>query len=49
VEVTRFKRYLEVSLVDVTDVEPARSYVPPHRYCYEDHRVAMRPTEWPLY
>jgi hypothetical protein len=24
-------------------------YVPPHRYCYEDHRVDLRPDEWPLY
>ncbi len=22
--------------------------IPPHRYEYDDHRVLLRPTEWPL-
>jgi hypothetical protein len=32
------------------EVEPDHHpYVPPHRYRYEDHRVDLRPTDWPLY
>jgi nucleotide-binding universal stress UspA family protein len=49
VEVARPKAYNYVELSDVIEVEPHRSYVPPHRYCYEDHRVDFRPIEWPLY
>jgi nucleotide-binding universal stress UspA family protein len=49
VEVARAKTYRDVSLVEVTEVEPTHSYVPPHRYFYEDHRVMLRPAEWPLY
>lgn len=41
VEVARTKRY-----------EPApheeHDAIPPHRYTYEDHRVNLRPPEWPL-
>jgi len=49
VEIARPKRYAEVELLPVEPVDPVRSYVPPHRYTYEDHRVNLRPAEWPLY
>lgn len=49
VEVARPKRYPalpEPAAVEaeITDHTP----IPPHRYEYEDHRVLLRPTEWPL-
>ncbi|HET7505123.1 MAG TPA: universal stress protein [Kofleriaceae bacterium] len=52
VEVARPKGYPEVELIPVEPVgveHPHRPYVPPHRYTYEDHRVNLRPAEWPLY
>jgi len=50
VEVARPKQYPEVDLMPVVEVESQSStYVPPHRYEYEDHRVLLRPVEWPLY
>ena len=49
VEIARAKRYPEVTLVPVEPVDPVHTYVPPHRYTYEDHRVNLRPAEWPLY
>lgn len=49
VEVARPKTYDYVQLADIIEVEPHRSYVPPHRYWYDDHRVQLRPNEWPLY
>lgn len=49
VEVARLKQYPEVELIPVESVEPHHTYVPPHRYTYEDHRVNLRPAEWPLY
>jgi|KBSMisStaDraftv2_1062788.scaffolds.fasta_scaffold358129_2 nucleotide-binding universal stress UspA family protein len=49
VEIARTKRYPEVTLVPVEPVDPVHTYVPPHRYTYEDHRVNLRPAEWPLY
>jgi nucleotide-binding universal stress UspA family protein len=49
VEVARPKTYPKVELLAVEQVEPHNSYVPPHRYTYEDHRVNLRPAEWPLY
>ena len=49
VEVVRPKRYPEVTLLPIEAVEPHHTYVPPHRYTYEDHRVNLRPAEWPLY
>jgi nucleotide-binding universal stress UspA family protein len=49
VEVARSKTYPDVELVPVEPVEPRNTYVPPHRYTYEDHRVNLRPAEWPLY
>jgi nucleotide-binding universal stress UspA family protein len=50
VEVARPKKYAEVELQTVEHVDvPHPTYVPPHRYTYEDHRVNLRPAEWPLY
>ncbi len=49
VEVARPKTYDYVELQEVVEVEPHKHYVPPHRYSYEDHRLEMRPNEWPLY
>jgi hypothetical protein len=49
VEVARAKAYPAVELATIVPVEPTHSYVPPHRYEYEDHRVNLRPPEWPLY
>jgi len=49
VEIARAKRYPDVVLMPVEPVDPVHSYVPPHRYTYEDHRVNLRPAEWPLY
>lgn len=49
VEVARSKRYPEVPLANIVPAEPTGHYVPPHRYEYEDHRVNLRPPEWPLY
>lgn len=49
VEVARAKTYDYVELSNIVEVAPHRTYVPPHRYTYEDHRAEMRPPEWPLY
>lgn len=51
VEIARPKKYRDVELPEVIDVEPDHEhpYIPPHRYTYEDHRVNLRPPEWPLY
>jgi nucleotide-binding universal stress UspA family protein len=49
VEIARAKRYPDVVLTPVEPVDPVHTYVPPHRYTYEDHRVNLRPAEWPLY
>lgn len=49
VEVARPKTYDYVQLANIIEVEPHLSYVPPHRYWYEDHRLELRPIEWPLY
>ena len=49
VEIARAKRYPDVELIPVEPVDPVHTYVPPHRYTYEDHRVNLRPAEWPLY
>jgi nucleotide-binding universal stress UspA family protein len=50
VEVARARHYATVELATIIPVEPDRHhYVPPHRYEYEDHRVNLRPPEWPLY
>lgn len=50
VEVARPKEYADVNLLPVVETEPGNhTYVPPHRYEYEDHRVLLRPAEWPLW
>lgn len=51
VEIVRPKRYDDVDLLDIVEVEPDHDhpYAPPHRYTYEDTRVNLRPNEWPLY
>jgi nucleotide-binding universal stress UspA family protein len=50
VEVARPKQYPEVEVMPAVEVDAQdRTYVPPHRYEYEDHRVLLRPVEWPLY
>jgi nucleotide-binding universal stress UspA family protein len=49
VEVARPKSYDYVALTEIVEVEPHHGYVPPHRYSYEDHRLVLRPAEWPLY
>ena len=49
VEVARPKTYEYVELDNIIEVEPHLSYVPPHRYSYEDRRLEHRPIEWPLY
>ena len=49
VEIARPKTYPHVDLLQLVDVEPHHTYVPPHRYTYEDHRTIMRPADWPLY
>jgi nucleotide-binding universal stress UspA family protein len=48
VEVARARRYPDGELLGVVHVEPEH-HLPPHRYEYEDHRVSLRPPEWPLY
>jgi len=49
VEVVRATTYPYVKLMNITEVEPHPHYVPPHRYSYEDRRLTVRPSEWPLY
>lgn len=47
VEVARPKTYPDVERVPV-EATPEDAGVPPHHYTYEDHRVNLRPAEWPL-
>jgi hypothetical protein len=49
VEIAREKTYPYVPLLDVVEKDKDPGYVPPHRYTYEDSRVTLRPSEWPLY
>ena len=49
VEVARPKGYAHVDLTTIVEVEPHLTYVPPHRYSYEDRRVERRSAAWPLY
>lgn len=48
VEVARPKTYEHVELLVMREVKPHGHYVPPHRYHYEDHRLILRPDEWPI-
>ena len=49
VEVARPKTYPHVDLLQIVEVQPTHTYIPPHRYTYEEHRLSLRPAEWPLY
>lgn len=50
VEVARPTTYPEVEMMSVVEVPGHdHTYVPPHRYEYDDHRVMLRPNDWPLY
>jgi len=50
VEVARHGDYPEVELIPLVEVPGTdHTYVPPHRYEYEDHRVLLRPADWPLW
>jgi nucleotide-binding universal stress UspA family protein len=51
VEIARTKKYPDVALTAPDDATPDPDHpsVPAHRYEYEDHRVNLRPPEWPLY
>lgn len=49
VEVARPKQYSEVALVPIEAGDADHTYVPPHRYTYEDRCMNLRPAEWPLY
>ena len=46
VEVARPKQYADVELPDLAETDEHR-FLPPHRYQYEDHRVLLRPNDWP--
>lgn len=47
--VARAKKYPYVPRLEITSVSPHGHYVPPHRYQYEDHRIELRPLDFPLY
>jgi nucleotide-binding universal stress UspA family protein len=49
VEVARPKTYAHVGLLQISEVEPHRHYVPPHRYTYDSRCANLRPADWPLY
>jgi nucleotide-binding universal stress UspA family protein len=51
VEIARPKKYPDVEQMPSGEVDPDHEppFIPPHRYTYEDHRVNLRPPEWPLY
>ena len=50
VEVARPKTYDHVDLLEIVDSrEQHHPYAAPHRYSYEDNRLTVRPTDWPLY
>jgi nucleotide-binding universal stress UspA family protein len=49
VQVARPKTYERVELLQIVEVQPHLTYVPPHRYTYEERRLERRPAEWPLY
>jgi nucleotide-binding universal stress UspA family protein len=47
--VARAKTYDYVERLDVYEVPPHQAYIAPHRYSYQDHRIEMRPLDFPLY
>ncbi|MDX2088896.1 MAG: universal stress protein [Kofleriaceae bacterium] len=49
VEVARPKRYPDIELPELPETPDEHRYLPPHRYQYEDHRVLLRPNDWPLW
>ncbi|MBS1121401.1 MAG: UspA domain protein [Deltaproteobacteria bacterium] len=51
VEIARTTRYPEAALTTGEQGSPDSDQpsLPAHRYEYEDHRVNLRPPEWPLY
>lgn len=49
VVVARAKTYDYVPRLEIKEVSPHGHYVPPHRYQYEDHRIEVRPADFPLY
>jgi nucleotide-binding universal stress UspA family protein len=49
VSVARPKTYEHVDLLQISEVEPHRHYVPPHRYTYDSRCANLRPADWPLY
>jgi len=49
VEIARPKSYPHVELATMVEIDPHHTYVPPHRYTYEDHQAILRPHDWPLY
>lgn len=48
VEIARTKLYSHVELATMVKVEPHQTYVPPHRYTYENRSAILRPNDWPL-
>jgi len=48
VMVARPKTYEYVELLEVREVEATHHYLPPHRYYYEENRLSVRPTDWPI-
>lgn len=50
VEVARPSTYPEQPMLTIVEVpHQDHKYVPPHRYEYDDHRVMLRPNDWPLW
>lgn len=47
--VARAKTYEYVPRLEIREVAAHQGYIPPHRYTYEDHRIELRPTDFPLY
>ena len=48
VEVARQKVYPHVDLLTIVEIQPHHTYVPPHRYSYEDKLLSVRPAAWPI-
>jgi nucleotide-binding universal stress UspA family protein len=47
--VARAKKYEYVPRLEVYEVPAGHKYIAPHRYTYEDHRIELRPIDFPLY
>ena len=48
VEVARSGHHPDPRPLPASQIERGRLYVAPHHYEYEDHRVQLRPMDWPL-